>query len=134
MYQWRQSLDVFIEQNLELVLKKTPLLKVKHTKYRLAYASNHLEHGSKYWSNETKLFGYMNSRYAWRKVNKAHKLKNSLPAIKHGGRHILLWGCFAVSGPGELVRVQGIMDKEQYFTILKNNITQSTRKQSLERH
>lgn len=79
-------------------------------------------------NHETKpeLFGQMNSNYVWRKVNEAHKPKNTLPAIKHGGVRILLWECFAISEPGEIVKVQGIMDKEQYLAILKNNMKQST--------
>lgn len=46
--------------------------------------------------------------------------KLTLPTIKHGCCSILLWGCSA-SVPGELVRIQGIMDTENYLFILNIN-------------
>ena len=40
----------------------------------------------------------------------------------------MLWGCFSASGPGNLVKVDGIMKKEQYIKILEENIKQSAEK------
>ena len=57
------------------------------------------------------LFGHMNSQYVWRKLIEAYKPKNTFFTIKYGYRSIILWECFIVSGL-ELVKVQGIMDKE----------------------
>lgn len=45
--------------------------------------------------------------------------KKTLRSIKHSGGIIQLWGCFAALGPGEIVRIKGIMDKEEYMVILK---------------
>ncbi len=54
----------------------------------------------------------MDSRYFWRKVGEAFNPKNTFPTVKNGVQTIIFWGCFAISGPGELVRVHGIMKKE----------------------
>ncbi len=46
----------------------------------------------------------------------------------------MLWGCFSANGPGRLVRVHGIMKKENYLEILKENIQQSAEELSLGEH
>ena len=46
----------------------------------------------------------------------------------------MLWGCSSASGPGNLVKVDGIMKKEQYIKILEENIKQSTEKLHLGQH
>ncbi len=46
----------------------------------------------------------------------------------------MLWGCFSANGPGRLVRVHGIMKKENYLEILKENIQQSAEEPSLGEH
>jgi hypothetical protein len=37
----------------------------------------------------------------------------------------MLWGCFSAAGTGNLVWVEGIVKKEQYEKILKENLKQS---------
>ncbi len=59
--------------------------------------------------------------------------KNTFPTVKHGGGRIILWSCFAASGLEELVRVHGIMKKEDYLEIIRNNVKQSALKLSLGR-
>ena len=44
-----------------------------------------------------------------------------VPTIKHGGGSVMVWGCFSSAGVGDLVKIEGIMKKEQYKTILENN-------------
>ena len=39
----------------------------------------------------------------------------------------MLWGCFSTKGVGALVRVNGIMKKEDYRDILEENLKQSAR-------
>lgn len=120
--------------------RRTPLLRDRHKKSRLQYAQNNLDKPQKFWdtvlwTDETKLelFGPMDQRYVWRKKNTAYEEKNTLPTVKHGGGSIMLWGCFASSGTGNLYRVNGIMDSTQYQDILGKNVAPSVRKLKLGR-
>ena len=45
----------------------------------------------------------------------------------------MYWACFAASGPGRLVKVEGTMDKHQYVDILENNLKVSARELNLGR-
>ncbi len=69
----------------------------------------------------------MDSRYVWRKAGKAFNPNDILPTVKHG--NIMLYGCFANTDPGELVRVHGFMKKK----LLRNNVKQSALNHSLGR-
>ena len=44
-----------------------------------------------------------------------------VPTGKHGGGPINVWGCFSQTGVGDLVRIDGIMKKEDYRKILETN-------------
>ena len=67
------------------------------------------------WSDDMKLelFGHRDVAYVWRKQGEAYNPKNTVPTVKHGGVSIMLWWCFSASGTGKLVRVEGVMKKEQ---------------------
>uniref|UniRef100_A0A8C5N0N9 Transposase n=1 Tax=Leptobrachium leishanense TaxID=445787 RepID=A0A8C5N0N9_9ANUR len=112
--------------------RRTPLMSPKNKKSRLQYAKSHVDKPQKFWdsvlwTDETKLelFGPMDQRYVWRRKNKAYEEKNTLPTVTHGGRSIMLWGCFASAGTGKLQRVQGTMNSLQYQKILDDNVMQS---------
>nr|AAW25703.1 SJCHGC03999 protein [Schistosoma japonicum] len=38
----------------------------------------------------------------WRKKGTSHQHQNLIPTVKYGGGSIMVWGCFAASGPGQL--------------------------------
>ena len=57
------------------------------------------------------LFGHNHKRFASQK-------NNLLPTAKFGGGSVMLWGCMASTGTGELVKVEGRMDSTQYQQIL----------------
>ena len=55
---------------------------------------------------------------AWHPKRDAYKEKHLIPTIKYGGGSLILWGCFAASGPGALVMINGIMNSTKYQVIL----------------
>ena len=76
----------------------------------------------------------MDQRYVWRRKNEAYAEKNTLPTVRHGGGSVMLWGCFASSGTGNLQRVEGKMDSIKYQEILGEDVMPSVRKLKLGRH
>lgn len=42
-----------------------------------------------------------------------------VPAVTHGGRSIMVWGCFQEDRTGGIIQVKGIMKNEQYCLILQ---------------
>ena len=101
--------------------RKKPLLQKRHIKARLKYARKHKDKDRGFWrgvlwSDETKmeLFGNNDQQYVWREKGEAFNPNNTIPTVKHGGGSIMLWGCFAASGPGALSKIDGIMKKEDY--------------------
>ena len=48
--------------------------------------------------------------------------KNLLPTVKLGGGSIMLWGCVASTGTGNLVKVEGHKNSTQYQQILDKNV------------
>uniref|UniRef100_A0A8C4T2A2 Tc1-like transposase DDE domain-containing protein n=1 Tax=Erpetoichthys calabaricus TaxID=27687 RepID=A0A8C4T2A2_ERPCA len=73
------------------------------------------------------------SRYIWRKRNTAFQKKNIIPTVKYGGGSVMVWGCFAASGPGRLAVIDGTMNSTVYQKILKENVRPSVRQLKLKR-
>lgn len=120
--------------------RKTPLLKRNHLINRMKYARDNLEKPSSYWSSvlwsdETKieLFGHNESKYVFRKNCQRNNPNNTIPTVKHGGGSIMLWGSFSSSGVGSLHKINGIMKKEDYLSILQSYSKQDARKLGLGR-
>lgn len=40
----------------------------------------------------------------------SHAEKYLIPTVKYGGGSLILWGYFSIKGPGQPIRVHGIMD------------------------
>ncbi len=122
-------------QKLHIMLRSK-----KNIKAHLSFARKHLDYPQDFWENtlwtdETKveLFGRGVSRYIWRKSNTAFQKKNIIPTVKYGGGSVMVWGCFAASGPGRLAVINGTMNSAVYQKILKDNVRPSVRDLKLKR-
>ena len=71
------------------------------------------------WLDETKieLFGHVHRQQVWGQRSDVYKEKLILPTIKYGGGSLMLWGCFAASGSGAFVKINGIMNSTKYQDI-----------------
>ncbi|KAI4883732.1 hypothetical protein NFI96_020866, partial [Prochilodus magdalenae] len=49
------------------------------------------------------------------------------PTVNYGGGSVMVWGCFAASGPGRLAVINGTMYSTVYQKILKENVRPSVR-------
>ena len=103
------------------VARQKPLLTKKNTKARLIFGKKHLDHSEDFWDkilwtdeSKVELFGRQGSGYIWRKANTAFHNKNIIPIVKHGGGSVMVWGCFAASGPGRLAIIDGIIHSALY--------------------
>ncbi len=103
------------------VPRRKPLRSKKNIKAHLSFAKKHLDDPQYFWENtlwtdETKveLFGRCVSHYIWRKSNTAFQKKNIIPTVKYGAGSVMIWGCFAASGPGRLAVINGTMNSAVY--------------------
>ena len=64
----------------------------------------------------------------------AYTENNLIPTVKYGGGSVILWGCFSSKGPGNLVRVHGIINSIKYQEIENLNMAAPTWKLKLGRH
>ncbi len=116
------------------VPRPKPLLSKKNIKAHLSFARKHLDDPQDFWENtlwtdktKVELFGRCVSHYIWRKSNTAFQKKNIIPTVKYGGGSVMVWGCFAASGPGRLAVINGTMNSAVYQKILKDNVRPSVR-------
>lgn len=77
------------------------------------------------------IFGSDGKAKVWRKANTAMNPKHLVPTVKHGGGNVMVWGAVAASGVGNLVFVEGNMDRFQYKSILEQNLGASVNKLDL---
>jgi transposase len=112
--------------------KKKPALKPQHRKARLEFAERHLhwtvdDWKRVVWSDETKVnrLGSDGRQWAWKKKGEGLSQRLITETVKHGGGHVMLWGCMLWEGPGYACRIEGNMDKELYCAILDDELQES---------
>lgn len=108
--------------------------RIKRLKFAKSYVSRPLES----WKNvifvdESKfnLFGNDGRPRVWRKPNTALDKKHLCATIKHGGGSVMVWACMSYHGVGNLVFIQGNMNKMIYLNILRENLHQSGEKMGI---
>ncbi|CAK9820145.1 Transposable element Tc1 transposase [Anthophora quadrimaculata] len=112
--------------------RKKPFINKINRAKRLAFAKEYVNKSNSFWqkvifSDESRfnIFGCDGTGKVWRKPNKELELKNLRPTVKHGGGSVMVWGCMAASGVGNLVFIDGLMDKYKYKSILEQNLQES---------
>ncbi len=82
----------------------------------LSFARQHLDDPRDFWENtqwtdETKVELFGRCVYtSGIKVAQHFRKKNIIPTVKYGGGSVMVWGCFAASGPGRLAVINGTMN------------------------
>lgn len=117
------------EQNLNgYVAAKKPLLRKQNKKKRLIWAKTHKDWNVEDWkkvlfSDESKfeLFGSKRRKFVRRFAGERMKEYCVTPTVKHGGGSVMVWGCFAGHSVGDLIKIEGTMDKKVYHKILQHN-------------
>lgn len=120
------------------VPRRKPLISPINRKKRLNFAKMHLNKDINFWqkvlfSDESKfnIFGSDGRTMVWRKPNQEYNIKNITPTVKHGGGSVMVWGCMAANGVGNLVFIESTMDRFKYLDILKENLNASAEKLEL---
>ncbi|GFV90525.1 uncharacterized protein TNCV_1043751 [Trichonephila clavipes] len=71
------------------------------------------------------------SRKIWRKIKQLFEPKNVLPTLKHGGANVMVWGCVAHNGAGNLAFIDNKMNAFDYIDVLRYNLLDSAKKLSM---
>lgn len=115
--------------------RKKPYISAKNKIARITFARDHVSKDETFWdtvifTDESKfnLHGSDGRSYVWRQPNTQLQPKNMRGTVKHGGGHVMVWGAMSSSGVGNLVFIEGNMDKNMYLDILKENLVQSAEK------
>lgn len=109
------------------VAVRKPLLKPQNRRKRLEWAKKYqnftIEDWKKVlWTDESKfeIFGNKRRVYVRRSVKEKMMPKCVVPTIKFGGGSIMVWGSFSLCGVGNICKIEGILNKEGYKTILSD--------------
>ena len=77
------------------------------------------------WSDESPFVLRFNKKVrVWRRHNERYNPECTIASVKHD-KKIMVWGCFAACGAGNIYRVQGIMEQIQYREILEDQLLPS---------
>ncbi len=114
--------------------RRKPLLKLAHKKACKLFAEDNLAKSMNYWnhvlwSDESKvnLFDSDGVQHAWRRPWRGvpRKIVSCLQSM-NGGGSIMVWGCMTTTG--ELRFIEGNMDSNMYYDILKQKMMPSLQK------
>nr|AAB02109.1 transposase [Anopheles albimanus] len=115
--------------------RKKPQISPINRKRRLEFAKKYVNHPPEFWkkvlfTDESKfnIFGWDGTIKVWRPPGEGLNPKYTAKTVKHNGGGVLVWGCMAANGVGNLQVIDGIMDQYVYINILKQNLGPSLEK------
>ena len=122
------------------VMRKKPYISRKNMRKRILWAREHRTWSSQAWrkiifSDETKINLFDSDGRQWCYHKKGQELvgQYTKKTVKHGGGHIMVWGCITRKGFGRLVRIQGNMNRFQYAEVLEDGLLGTLRDQHLKK-
>ncbi|GFV65742.1 transposable element Tc1 transposase [Trichonephila clavipes] len=74
------------------------------------------------------IFGKKGRKLAWK--NFAQK-EHLVPTVEHDGGGVMVWGCMSSNDVGKLEYIESIMNKYDYFDVLRNNLKERATKLGL---
>lgn len=111
------------------VKQKKPALSEKNTKARMEFCKRYgkwtLDDWKRViWSDESKFNRFQSDgkEYYWHRPNDRIQKHHVKQTVKHGGGSVMVWGCFTWWNTAPLVKIEGIMKKEDYLGILQSNL------------
>ncbi|GFU80978.1 transposable element Tc1 transposase [Trichonephila clavipes] len=111
-------------------MQRKPFVSKVNRKKIIDFATENEKHDLNFWNSDESKFNIPESdghQKVWRKA--ALEPKNMRgTTVKHGGGSIMVWGCMAATGVGNLVIIDGIMNQYSSLNILKINLSQSASK------
>jgi len=114
------------------------LLADRNRKLRGNFSKEYAKEDQSWWDDvifldESKfnLFGSDSKTMVWRKPNTELRDQNLRQRVKHGGGSVMILGCISTKGVKNLVFIDGIMKRDQYFKILQENYKQSAEKMGI---
>ena len=121
--------------------RKKPLLSKINNAALLKFAKVHLDVPQHYWQSilwmklqmklQLSCLEGTHNTICWEKKGTAHQHQNLIPTVKYGGGSIMVWGCFAASGPGQIAIIDRKMNSQVYQDILQENVRLSVRQLKL---
>ncbi|GFX54210.1 transposable element Tcb2 transposase [Trichonephila clavipes] len=118
---------------------RKPYISEVNRKRRLEFAMKYKNKPMDFWkkvifSDESKfeIFTPTSIRKIWRKNKTALEHKNVLSTLKYGGEDVMVWGCVAHSGEGNLAFIDNKMNALAYIDVLRHNLLDSAKKLSME--
>jgi transposase len=109
---------------------RKPFLRESNVKKRLDWCIAHQNWTSEQWqrvlwTDESPfVLRYAAKRRVWRQHNERYNPMCIVSTVKHDVK-IMVWGCFAAHGVGNLHLIRGIMTKEMYHDIIENELMPS---------
>ena len=118
------------------VARKKPLISEVNAQARLKYALSKRHWTADQWlkvmwSDESRfsLFPKCGKVYVRRRPGEEFHRQCLKPTVKRSGGSIMVWGCVSGAGMGKLKRLQGKLDTEAYYRILRHQMGPSMKLQ-----
>lgn len=80
------------------------------------------------------IFGTAGATYVRRRPEEEYHQDCIVPTVKHGGGSLMVWGCMAANGVGEISVCEGRMNAPKYIDLLSENLEASFTKLCLSDH